>query len=472
MLETSIIANLIHNKEYWDLVLPHIDKEYFESQASKTMFEIINEHSEEYHSQANADIIKIKIGQMKINENLLELVKSELKQVDKKPEPVEYQFLIDETEKWMKSRAVYNVIFDSINIYETPDRYQELGQIPERMNDALAVGLVEDLGEIYWEDAGKHWEELHHASFKIPFLSKTLNEVTNGGAETKSLNALSAGINAGKTTGLISLAADYMEQGFDVVYFTAEISESKVRNRFDPRTSNKEFEFFRNLNKVEYVSKMNQIKKSKGWGELFIKEMPSGNVNDMRSYVKNLKRKRGITPKIYMFDYLGEFTSSRLPIHMMSKTDLYYGSIARELRAFMFEMDGLGWTATQLQRSAQSTAEMGLDNTADSITVPKVLDFQLGIYVPEEFVPLKLAHCVTLKSRYGGKPTFQMRLDQETQTLSDPETGVNILGSRGEGTKSISDTLQNSKEEKAPKQSIQNLTKTQASTKSFQNINV
>lgn len=461
MLETSIITNLIHNKEYWDLVLPHIKPEYFESQSSKVLFDIIFEHSDKYHSQANIDILKIQTSKMKINENLLELVKSDLKEISKKPEPINAEFLVDETEQWMKDRAIYNVIFDSINIYEDSDRHLELGQIPERMNEALSVCLREDLGSVYWEDSGKQWDKINLETHKIPFLSETLNIITNGGAETKSLNALSAGINVGKTTGLISLAADYAELGYDVVYFSAEISEEKVHNRFDPRTSNKEFSYFRNLNKVEYVSKMNQIRKSKGWGQIFIKELPSGNVNDMRAYVKNLMRKRGIKPRVFMFDYLGEFTSARLPIHMMAKTDLYYGSIARELRAFMFEMDGLGWTATQLQRSAQSTSEMGLDNTADSITVPKVLDFQMGIYVPEEYVDLKMAHCVVMKSRYGNKPSFQMMLDQDIQTLSDPQTGVSILGGKSEGRKNISDSIQSSKEESAPKQKVQRLSKTQ-----------
>lgn len=468
MLESGIISNLIHNKQYWDTVLPHIKAEYFESEACKALFRIIEEHSNEYNSQANFDIVKIKAHQLKVNENLWKLIQSELNEHKVKPEEVDYEWLKDETKEWMVKRAVYNVMFDCIDIYEDPKREGELGSIPERMQDALSVDIDEDLGEIYWEQAGQHWERTHEETFKIPFISETLNKVTNGGAELKTLNAIAAGINVGKTTCLISLSADYMEQGYDVIYFSGEISEEKIRLRTDPRVMNREFGVIDKLNKSEYICKLKQVRESKNWGNLFIKELPGGNVNEMRAYIKNIYRKRKIKPVIFMFDYITEFTSARLPINMIRQSDLYYGSIAREMRALMFEFNGLGWTATQLQRNSQNTADFSLDNTADSITIPKVLDFQLGIFVPDEMVPLKLAHCAVFKSRYGKKPMFQMKLCQDTQTFCDPDTGVNIMNSSQEAKDALSaisgQAPKNLDNEKAPKQTVSSLKKATPST--------
>lgn len=467
MLESSIISNLVHNRTYWDVALPHIKAEYFESETCKLLFKIILEHSNEYNNMATPDVLKIKSSQFNANETLWKLLQKELSEVSlyDSSKPIDNTFLMDETKEWMVRRAVFNVIFDSIDIYEDPKRSGELGQIPERMLDALSVEIDEDLGEIYWEQAGQHWDNTHSSEFKIPFGGdcETLNKVTGGGAELKTLNAISAGINVGKTTCLISLAVGYMEQGYDVVYFSGEISEEKIRLRTDPRTTQKDFDFIKRLNKVEYTSKMSQIKASRSWGELFIKELPGGNTNEMRAYIKNIHRRRKIKPVVFMFDYITEFTSSRLPIAMMSKSDLYYGSVARELRALMFEFNGLGWTATQLQRSMQNSAEASLDNTADSITIPKVLDFQLGIFVPDEFIELKLAHCSVFKSRYGNKPNFQMKLCQETQTLCDPDNGINIMKSAQEGKDAISAATgnhpKNMSDEKAPKQSLTTMKK-------------
>lgn len=473
MLELSILSNLIHNKEYWDRVLPSIKEAYFESPSAVEIFKIIKWFNDEYDSQAKFDVLKIKCHELKVHENLHRQLMTDLDEIKAVPEPLEMQFLIDETGRWMRDRACYNVIFNSISIYEDPSRRNELASIPDQLQDALSVSLEEDLGLEYWENFSEHWDYKNVAGMKIPFVNNTLNQITNSGAELKSLNAVSAGINVGKTTALISLAREYLSQGYDVIYFSGEIAAEKIADRFDPSILQKEFDFFRHLNKVEYISKMTQIKASKNWGRLFIKELQLGNMLEADAYIKSIKRKKGVTPSVMMFDYITEFTSYRLPISLIKQTDLYFGSVAREMRALMFKWNACGWTATQLQRGSQATIEAGLDNTADSITIPKVLDFQMILSVPEEMVPLKLVAGCVVKSRYGSKPSFIMKLCQETQTLTDSPSGVNILQGGVQELKTLSANMRSGDEEedKAPKQPLQRLTNRET-PKNFSEIKV
>lgn len=472
MLEHTILQRLMHDRSFWDVVLPHIKTEYFESHACQEVFKVIREHADQYDSQATMEVINIKLDIGKYHEQMWALITDLKKKLTGQPEQMDPQFLLDETQKWMRSRACYLTIFDAVSIYDDPERFAELGAIPDKLNDAISVGFDEDLGDEYWVTTAQHYENVHSEGFKIPFLSKTLNELTGGGAEAKSLNALSAGINVGKTTCLISLATDYLEQGYDVVYFSAEIAEDKIHHRFDPRITQQKFDQLRMYNKMEYLSKIAEVRQKKGWGRLFIKEYPLGTMRDCDAYLKRLKRKHGVVPKIMMFDYLTEFTSYLLPHTAMRQTDLYYGSVCREMRALMFKWDACGWTATQLQRSVQNTIEASLDNVADSITIPKVLDFLFMISVPEEYEAMNLCHNSIEKSRYGGKQHFQMMLDQDTQTYCDPPGGVSIIGSLSQAKTALAETANtcnNHENEKAPKQMMQRLKGT-ADTSKFSTL--
>ncbi len=473
MLEQTVLKRLITDRVYWDKVLPHIQRDYFESNACKEVFDVIDTHSKEYDAQATLEVVNIKLSQKPYHENMWEQIKEVTKQLKGELEPMEQQFLMDETQKWMKSRAVYLTIFEAVSIYEDEKRFDELGAIPEKLEDALAVGFNDDLGDEYWVTTAQHYENTHTEGYKIPFKSNTLNDITKGGAETKSLNAVSAGINVGKTTCLISLAADYLEQGIDVVYFSAEIAEDKIHTRFDPRITQLNFDQLSVYSKMEYLAKMAEVKKSKGWGRLFIKEVPLGTVKDCDNYLKQLYRTSGFKPKVMMFDYITEFTSYRLPITAVKQTDLYYGSVAREMRALQFKYESCGWTATQLQRGAQNTIEAGIDNTADSITIPKVLDFQLMVSVPEEYEALGMAHCAVNKSRYGDKPHFQMSLCQKTQTFADPSGGVSIVGSVADAKERIANMANpstNHEDEKAPAQLVERLKGNNTSSESFNKL--
>lgn len=441
-VQDLVLNSLIHNEDYFSKVIPHLKHSYFESEPARIVFGIIDAFAQEYGNKPTAEVIAIQANQMKIPEGVWAGV-VELVGVIETPAPAQDQkWLLTQTEQWMRDRACFNVIMDSVEIYDNPKRKGELGEIPNRMQDALVVGFDDDLGEVYWEMAGEHYDQMHSKQEKIPFRVEILNKITRGGPWRKTLNAINAGINVGKSTSLISLAADYAADGWDVVYFTFEVSASIIRHRMDCAMLGIDFDTLEARSRHEYIASIDAKAKLGTYGQVFIKEFPAGGAHTghCRAYIKDLmKRRPNVKPTVFMFDYVGEMASERLPFHMMGNSNLYYGSVAREIRSLMFEFEAVGWTALQFNREMQNTKDMKLEGQADSITIPKVLDFQLGLSVPDEYAQLNRAFATVMKSRYSNKSkdkNFIIGLDNDKQKLYDvdPELGTHAAGDLAVGT--------------------------------------
>ena len=124
-----------------------------------------------------------------------------------------------ETEKFIRDRAMYNAMSRALEIQanaQLPKEKQNKklpgeGAIPEIMQEALSITFDSDVGHDWFNDFEKRFLLYQTKANKIPFKLPMLNKITKGGAERKTLNVLLAGVNVGKSLGLCSLAADYME---------------------------------------------------------------------------------------------------------------------------------------------------------------------------------------------------------------------------------------------------------------------
>lgn len=445
MLQNLILNQLVHNEEFFGKVLPHLKLEYFDSESSRIVFGCIDSYAQEYSSRPSPDVLAIEVNSKKIPEGVWETVVELVGELEQPIHGHDQKWLYDQTQSWMRNRAVYNVIQDSVEIYSNPKRFGELGEIPVRMEEALVVGFDDDLGMIYWEMAAEHYDRIHSEKSRIPFTLDILNKITSGGVTRKTLSAINAGINVGKTTALIDLAVQYASQGLNVVYFTFEVDEDMIRHRMDCRVFDRDFDVVNGMARHEYVATVAQIASKKTYGEILIKGYASGSAHTghCRSYIKDVQKRRGITPDVILFDYIGEMASERLPYHMMSNTNIYYGSIARECRSLAFEFDAIAWTALQFQRGMQNTKEMTLDGQADSITIPKVLDLQLGISIPDEYASLNQAWCSVMKNRFGNKQkhkNFIIGLNNDKQKLYDVEGASQTFASGDLGHGPLPDT--------------------------------
>lgn len=225
------------------------------------------------------------------------------------------------------------------------------------------------------------------------------------------------------TTFLIDRACEQCELGKNVLYITCEVEERVIRHRSDVRMLDVDFDRLERMTKNEYLAYIAKKRRSTS-GEFVIKEYPSGTctASMIRQYIKSVEQRKGIKFDIICVDYLTEMASGRLPVHMMSNTNVYFGSVARELRALAFEFNVPVWTAMQLTRDKQDGLNAKVSDTADAITIPKIADFMLSIGMEEVDGMLKQAYVTQMKNRYDDKaklPHFRIGLDNSRQLFFD-----------------------------------------------------
>ena len=120
-IEQSILSNLIVNEEYCRKVIPHIKREYFSDRKESTIYTIIGKFFDQYNKPASKEIVLIELGNVKgISDKELVDCLDYVQQLDHVESNSDW--LIDETEKFCKSRAVYNAILESIKIIDGKDQ--------------------------------------------------------------------------------------------------------------------------------------------------------------------------------------------------------------------------------------------------------------------------------------------------------------------------------------------------------------
>ena len=83
--------------------------------------------------------------------------------------PVDYQWLMDTTEKWCRDRAIYLALMESIQLADGDDSKKNKDAIPSILSDALAVSFDNHVGHDYLEDYEERYDLYHRKEERIQF---------------------------------------------------------------------------------------------------------------------------------------------------------------------------------------------------------------------------------------------------------------------------------------------------------------
>lgn len=191
-IEQSILSNLITNEDYTRKVIPHLKKEYFQDRKEAIVVSIILGFFNEFNKPASKEIIAIELGNYKgISDKELAEYSDYVAQLDHNE--INVDWLVQQTEKFCKDKAVYNAILDSIKIIEGRDDKYSQDAIPSILSDALSVSFDNSVGHDYLEDVESRYEFYHKKEERIPFDLDIFNKITKGGLPRKTLSVVMAG---------------------------------------------------------------------------------------------------------------------------------------------------------------------------------------------------------------------------------------------------------------------------------------
>lgn len=434
MIELTILRELTRNDQYFRKVLPFLKEDYFADRDTKILFRMVSEYLAKYNSMPTRGALEILLD-AKTNiepETMKQCILNLDKMYDDSKSP-DIEWLVEQTEKFCKDKALYNAILESIHIIDGKSKDKDVGSLPKMLSDALAVSFDTHIGHDYTQDADKRFEFYHKVENKIPFNIEQFNTITNGGVPRKTLNIIMAGTGVGKSLFMCHHAAACVMQNLDVLYITCEMAEERIAERIDANLMDISMEDLHSLPADLYFKKMSKIMKTYS-GRLIIKEYPtaSANVNHFRALLNDLKTKKNFEPDIIFIDYLNICASARLKMNASINSYTFIKAIAEEIRGLAQEFDVPIFSATQTNRSGFSNTDVGLENTSESFGLPATADLFLALIATEELEEQGQIMVKQLKNRYNDiskNKKFVVGIDRSKMKLIDVDSP--LVGDRG-----------------------------------------
>ena len=423
-IEFLILKNLIHNEDFMRKVVPFVKLEYFEDSNQRIVYEEIFNFVAEYNEDPTKEILNIEVQKRKdLNETSIKEIIHLIKCLD--DNPVEFEWLLNTTEKWCRDRAIYLALVESIGIADGQDKNKQPDAIPSILSEALAVGFDNHVGHDYLEDYAERFDLYNKKEERIEFDLEFFNKITKGGLPNKTLNIALAGTGVGKSLFMCHVASSVLLQGKNVLYITLEMSEERIAERIDANLLNVNIQEIADLPKQMFENKVTNIAE-KTQGTLIIKEYPTASAHSghFTSLLNELALKKSFRPDIIFIDYLNICASSRYRAGSNVNSYTVVKAIAEELRGLACEANVPVVSATQTTRSGFGSSDVELTDTSESFGLPATADLMFALISTEELEGLGQIMVKQLKNRYNDLNMFKrfvIGVDRAKMRLYDCE---------------------------------------------------
>ena len=173
-------------------VVPFLKEEYFQLNTDKTLFNIINDYIDKYNVMPSKSALEIELDSCNnVSEDdyneMIEFVRS----VEKTDEDIIWS--VDKTEEFCQEKAIYNAVYESMNIIDGTDKNRDRGIIPDLLSSALGVTFDSSVGHDYILNAEDRFEFYHQKQNRVAMDIDILNQITKGGFPSKTLSCIIAG---------------------------------------------------------------------------------------------------------------------------------------------------------------------------------------------------------------------------------------------------------------------------------------
>jgi hypothetical protein len=321
---------------------------------------------------------------------------------------------------FFKERSVKNCLFELVVNWKKHD-YDSMETI---LKNALKAGEPKETGHDYLKDIEKRLEK----DFRAPITAmKDLDIFIGGGLAGGEMAIVLAPPGGGKSMALVKFACGALLDSKKVVYYTLELSEKVVSQRFDACINQIKI---KDVWEFPDVVRESATEIYKNGGRLVVKEFATGqaSINTILAHLRTLETNEGFIPDIIFIDYadimkpLTVFTEKR-----HSLTSIYEG-----IRGIAVEMGIPIWTASQTNRAGMNKDKFGLDVIGEALGKAATADLVLGIGRPDEGKENNEAMFGILKNRNGADGFYKPAIFDTSKIYIEllPDTGVVVPGAK------------------------------------------
>jgi len=423
-IQTHILNHLINDEEYCRRVIPFLKKEYFEGE-HKIVFDLIVDFVTSHNKIPSGKVLELELKKVQAPDDVRTQTYALIQEITNKSD-IDIEYLLKESEKYCRDKAIYNAIMDSIQIINGNEKEKDDGAIPELLSNALGISFDPNIGHDYIDNSDDRFNFYNTKEGRIPWDLDYFNRITKGGLPNKTLNIIMAGTGVGKSLFMTHCASANLQLGKNVLYITMEMAEERIAERIDANLMDLPIHMLATLPKNVFNSKISKIAQA-SIGKLIIKEYPTGaaHTGHFRALLNELKLKKDFKPDIIYVDYINICASARVRgLGGSINTYSYVKSIAEELRGLAVEFNVPIVSATQTTRSGYSNTDVGLEDTSESFGLPATADLMVALITTEELEDLEQMLVKQLKNRYNDPikyKRFVIGVDRSRMKLYDVE---------------------------------------------------
>jgi len=427
-----------------------IESSYFDNRYFKIILQMIKEYHSKYESCPNFDTLEQIVKSEITQELVAKIVLDTLKQI--KDAPFEGTVFVQEKAlKFCKQQELQKAMNKAQKIITEGD-FESYDKVEGLVREALQVGEVEkNVTDIFTGLDTVLDEDYRHP---IPIGIAGIDRLLKGGLAKGEIGVILAPTGVGKTTILTKIANTAFNLGYNVLQIFFEDNPKIVQRKHFTIWTGIEPDNL-SLHKEEVISKITEIQETMK-NKLILKKLASDTTT--MSQIKNQVRKMiadGNKIDLILLDYI----DCVLPESSSKDEWKAEGSIMRGFEAMCHELNLVGWTATQGNRSSISSDVVTTDQMGGSIKKAQVGHVIITIAKSLQQKEMNLATIAITKSRLGkdGVVFENCKFNNELLEI-DTESSVTFLGFEGQQEERKRDRVKELLEKRKERESQQKST--------------
>ena len=418
--QIQLLNNIVIDKDFANSIVDVLDPKYFDNQYFKIIMQMIKEYYVKYeHTPTFAtleQLTKSEITSPMAQKMVFDMLN------DVKEAPIEgSDFVQEKSLKFCKQQELQKVMSKAQKIIDKGD-FESYDHLEEMVREALQVGEV-DTGtsdvfsnlDVVLDDDYRH---------PIPMGVPGIDNLMKGGLAKGEIGVILAPTGVGKTTFLTKISNHAFNLGYNVLQVFFEDNPKIIQRKHFTLWTGIAPDNLSN-HKDDVMNKVKEIKENTK-NSLTLKKLPSDTLT--MNQIKNQVRKmiaEGNKIDMIVVDYIDCIT----PDKNLGDEWKSEGSVMRAFEAMCHELDLVGWTATQGNRSSISSEVVTTDQMGGSIKKAQVGHVIISVAKSLQQKEMNLATIAITKSRIGkdGVVFENCKYDNEMLVI-DTEQSVTFLG--------------------------------------------
>jgi replicative DNA helicase len=418
--QLQLLNQIIEDKDFSSSIMDVIESSYFDNKYFKIIIQMIKEYFSKYESTPNFDTLEQIVKSEITQELVAKIVLDTIKQV--KEAPFEGTVFVQEKAlKFCKQQELQKAMDRAQKIITEGD-FESYDKVEGLVRDALQVGQTDKgTSDIFTGLDTVLEEDYRHP---IPIGIAGIDKLLKGGLAKGEIGVILAPTGVGKTTILTKIANTAFNLGYNVLQIFFEDNPKIVQRKHFTIWTGIEPDNLAN-HKEEVMSKITEIQETMK-NKLVLKKLASDTMT--MNQIKNQVRKmiaEGTKIDLILLDYI----DCVLPESSSKDEWKAEGSVMRGFEAMCHELNLVGWTATQGNRSSISSEVVTTDQMGGSIKKAQVGHVIITVAKTLQQKEMNLATIAITKSRLGkdGVVFENCKFNNELLEI-DTESSVTFLG--------------------------------------------